>query len=124
MSATMLTRQAAYGIAAERTKQGASDAQVLDELADGGIDPSSGRVIVANVRARVDRTPSPRHARRWARRNMLIGGITFAIGLGLTIASYQLMADSPRGGGFTLFWGAMLVGAAQLILGILQYLNK
>jgi VIT1/CCC1 family predicted Fe2+/Mn2+ transporter len=56
-----------------------------------------------------------------ARRNMVVGGISFLAGVLITIVTYAAAAD---GGTFVVAWGAILFGAIQFFKGLVQLLNR
>ena len=103
--------QALYGYAAQRMKNGASDAQIVGELKEKGLNEELARTIVSKLR------PVHTEARHTAgRKNMIFGALWCVGGLIAT-----LVGMSAGGGYFIIFWGAIIFGAAQFIRGAVLY---
>ena len=58
-----------------------------------------------------------------AKRNMVFGGILFAVGLMITVSSYSTGADGG-GGRYVVAWGAMIFGAARFIYGLVRLVQS
>jgi hypothetical protein len=57
-----------------------------------------------------------------AKRNMVFGGILFAVGLMITVGSYSSAADG--GGRYIVAWGAMIFGALRFIYGLVRFIQS
>ena len=58
-----------------------------------------------------------------AKRNMVFGGILFAVGLMITVGSYSSAADGG-GGRYLVAWGAMIFGALRFIYGLVRLIKS
>jgi hypothetical protein len=57
-----------------------------------------------------------------AKRNMVFGGILFAVGLMITVGSYS--AAEGGGGRYVVAWGAMIFGAIRFIYGLVRLMTS
>lgn len=53
-------------------------------------------------------------------KNIAIGGLILAAGIGITWWSYS---NAEAGESYSLFWGAIAIGAVQLLIGLFQYIT-
>ena len=53
-------------------------------------------------------------------KNILIGLLILIAGLGITWYSYS---NAEAGESYSLFWGAVVIGAVQLLIGLVQYIS-
>jgi hypothetical protein len=56
-----------------------------------------------------------------ARRKMVIGALFVVGGALVTTITYSLAANSPTGGTYFVFWGAMVFGFVDLVVGAYGY---
>ncbi|MFL6212051.1 MAG: hypothetical protein ACJ74W_24600 [Pyrinomonadaceae bacterium] len=57
-------------------------------------------------------------------RHMLIGGGLCALGVVVTVGTYGLAANSPRGGHFIITYGLILSGAGDFLYGLVGWLGE
>lgn len=84
------------------------DYAVKRVLQERGLDRESAELVVANIRERI-----VQEKKKGGQRNMLYGALWCAGGL---VASFSDIG--------LVFWGAIVVGAAQLVMGLVQYTNS
>src|SRR5262245_14534288 len=119
-----------YDYAAARFQQGASVHEVRAELLDRGADEKTASTLIHDLLAGdAGRERYPVHSvgdagaedpvLAAARRNMAIGGVVFAIGLIITLATFAA-ASGPGGGRYIVAWGAIIWGAIQFCQGASQ----
>lgn len=58
-----------------------------------------------------------------AKRNMVFGGILFAVGLMITVSSYSSAADGA-GGRYIVAWGAMIFGGLRFLYGLVRLIQS
>lgn len=83
-------------------------------LIEQGYDEGLVETIVANVQQQREANIKA------AKRNITIGAICFIGGLIVTIGSYAV-AVAANGGRYVATYGLIIIGAIQLILGLVQY---
>lgn len=108
LNETQIRKQAEY---AERLMlHGEKSAEdTIKLLVDQGTDPEVAATIVKTVEQRISTREKPS-----TNKDMIVGGLLFAIGLIITVGSY---AAAAGGGTYVVAWGAMLFGAIQFIRG-------
>ena len=57
-------------------------------------------------------------------RNMLIGLAVFVVGAAITIGTYMDASSNPRGGTYTVCWGAVIFGGIRAVTGLMTWLNN
>jgi hypothetical protein len=50
--------------------------------------------------------------------DMLIGGVICLIGVVITVGSYSMASSSPKGGSYTIAWGAIVFGGIRFLKGM------
>jgi hypothetical protein len=64
------------------------------------------------------------YRRKQYARHIWSGAGVFALGFVITVGSYALAAFSRGGGGFVITYGLMLVGAGDLLYGLIGWLGE
>lgn len=108
--------QAVYGYAAQLMREGHSNSRVEQALVDRSVPADAAHTIVRQLDEERSRQYSKLN-RDAALRNMAIGGVICAIGLVISIGSYQAAASSPSGGSYVVAWGAVIFGGYQFLRG-------
>jgi hypothetical protein len=63
-------------------------------------------------------------ARTSGRQSMIAGGALFAVGLLITIVTYEWASNSDSGGTYFVSYGPMIAGAVLFIRGLVTYLRN
>jgi hypothetical protein len=71
----------------------------------------------------VDPAEFKKAKRKLAVKTMLYGALWFVGGLVVTGVSYAMASSSSGGGGYIVTWGAVIVGAIQMIKGLVRYIQ-
>lgn len=104
--------RAVYMYAAEQMKAGISDAGIIRQLEERGLDNQSARTVVEQLSA-----ARYEALRKAAQRDMMVGGLFCIGGILITAISYSSAASSPTGGSYVVTWGAIIFGAIQFFRG-------
>jgi predicted phage tail protein len=100
----------------KRVKAGAAADVVVQELIQRGILPAQAEEMVSRVKSE--------HAasmRRAAIVKVIVGAAVTVISASVTVSSYQRVVTS--GGTYYVCWGAILLGLALTVTGILQMIT-
>lgn len=110
--------RAVYELALDKFRAGADAEAVRQELQRHGLDADiADRVVVNLVNARRDAIKGAK--RSAGLRHIGIGAVVGVIGLAVTLGTHAA-ASSSGGGKFVIAWGAMLVGAIELVWGLVK----
>ena len=64
-----------------------------------------------------------RTSRPGALRAVIVNGIICLVGVAITIGTYEEAASSPRGGTYTIAWGAILFGGIRCVVALVHLLG-
>ncbi|HEY7154117.1 MAG TPA: hypothetical protein VH575_09195 [Gemmataceae bacterium] len=104
--------ETAIRLAKEMAARGLSPDEILQRLVAQGVNRGVAVFIVYQRSGAVDRVK-----RRAGFREMVVGGLILVVGLAVTAFSY-LGADEAGRGRFIVAYGAILVGGAQFLRGL------
>jgi hypothetical protein len=108
--------------AAQQMHQGAPEQEVYAKLVQHGLTAQLAQSIVGNVFAA--KYAAIAANRSMGKKNMLYGALWCVGGLAVTIATFAFAAKNGGGGGYVVFWGAVIFGAIQFFRGLAQWLSK
>ncbi|MDD4888443.1 MAG: hypothetical protein PHU85_00805 [Phycisphaerae bacterium] len=111
--------KAVKAFAAELVARGLSDDYVLLRLTSRGMTDSQAREALDAVRKVRKQAP-----RRRGMRKFTSGLLICLAGIVVTAGSYQLAAASREGGVVVVAYGAIIWGAVQAIIGLVQILSS
>lgn len=104
--------QRIYNQAISMKAAGRKDPDIYQELLEMGVDATAAQAVVAEVSQQVRGANN-----KVAYRNILIGGLICAIGLGITLFSFSEAGETGR---YRIAWGAIVFGGIQLYRGMAQ----
>jgi hypothetical protein len=110
-----LDGERALSYAKDVLRQGMPAAAVEEVLRAQGFDPATASAFVE----RANRTKNERRVA--GRRHMVTGAVLCAIGIVITVVSYNAAA---HGGTYVVAWGAIGFGAIQFFRGLIQATDK
>lgn len=115
--------QAALRLAALEIVSGKNESQVEQALLEKGLDTETARLVTAAAFGTTSRAIGNLAISAEAKTNMLVGLSSCALGVVVTAVTYQMAANTPRGGIYYVAWGAVVFGAIQFGRGAMQALQ-
>jgi hypothetical protein len=106
----------ALSYAKDVLRQGMPRAAVEEVLRAQGFDAATASAIVEQA----NRTKDERRVA--GRRHMYTGAVVCAIGIIITVATYNAAAE--HGGSYFVAWGAIVFGGIQFFRGLIQAMDK
>jgi len=101
-----------YRFAAERMRNGSSDAAIRKELQSKGLDADSSRVVLEDL------AYLQQNARKDESQKLLAQGVVWLVG-GIAVAAMTYSSPSSSGT-YVIAWGAIIFGGVQLVRGLGQ----
>lgn len=104
---------AIYQHAAELLDSGKSPEDVVANLVEQGLDAESANTVLNSIiEGRLE------HKNAQAKKNILYGSLW---ALGGTLVTLATLSAAKGGGSYVVAWGAIVLGAVQLLQGLFQY---
>ncbi|MBF9224312.1 hypothetical protein [Hymenobacter ruricola] len=105
-----------YNLAAQYMSVGKSDDDIQAHLLKEGLDETTGRTILAELRVEFKKA----HLAA-AKKDMLHGGLWLGGGLLVTGVTYAMASE---GGSYFMTWGAIIFGGIQFFKGLVRSMQK